>query len=96
MPGRSFIARSEAFASQPGPYSRIRRPQYVGFVLIMFGFLLQWPTLVTVAMFPVLATMYVLLALREERESEFRSTFDDHLSCVRSILVDSDSIVQRS
>jgi len=53
-----------------GPYARIRHPQYVGFVLIMLGFLLQWPTLVTLVMFPMLVTMYVLLAKREERESE--------------------------
>lgn len=53
-----------------GPYARIRHPQYVGFVLIMFGFLLQWPTLVTVVMFPILVTMYVLLAKREEVEAE--------------------------
>jgi protein-S-isoprenylcysteine O-methyltransferase Ste14 len=39
----------------------------------MFGFLLQWPTLVTLAMFPVLVTMYVLLARREERQSEASS-----------------------
>lgn len=51
-----------------GPYARIRHPQYVAFVLIMFGFLLQWPTLLTLAMFPVLVVMYVLLARREERE----------------------------
>jgi protein-S-isoprenylcysteine O-methyltransferase Ste14 len=53
-----------------GPYARIRHPQYVGFVLIMFGFLTQWPTLVTLAMFPILVTMYALLAQREEAESE--------------------------
>jgi protein-S-isoprenylcysteine O-methyltransferase Ste14 len=53
-----------------GPYARIRHPQYAGFVLIMFGFLLQWPTLVTIAMFPVLVLMYVLLARREEKDSE--------------------------
>jgi len=53
-----------------GPYARIRHPQYVGFILIMFGFLLQWPTLVTLVMFPILVTMYVLLARREEREAE--------------------------
>jgi protein-S-isoprenylcysteine O-methyltransferase Ste14 len=53
-----------------GPYARLRHPQYVGFVLIMLGFLVQWPTLVTLAMFPVLVTMYVLLARREEREAE--------------------------
>ena len=52
-----------------GPYARMRHPQYVGFVLIMFGFLLQWPTLITLIMFPILVTMYVRLARREERES---------------------------
>jgi len=52
-----------------GPYARVRHPQYVGFVLIMFGFLLQWPTLLTLLMFPILVTMYVRLAWREEREA---------------------------
>ena len=52
-----------------GPYARIRHPQYVAFVLIMFGFLLQWPTLLTLAMFPVLVFMYVRLARSEEREA---------------------------
>jgi protein-S-isoprenylcysteine O-methyltransferase Ste14 len=46
----------------------LRHPQYVGFVLVMFGFLLQWPTLVTLAMFPILVFMYWRLVLREERE----------------------------
>ena len=36
---------------------------------MMFGFLLQWPTLLTVIMFPVLVTMYVRLARSEEREA---------------------------
>jgi protein-S-isoprenylcysteine O-methyltransferase Ste14 len=53
-----------------GPYARVRHPQYVAFVLIMFGFLLQWPTIVTVLMFPVLVVMYVRLSLAEERDSE--------------------------
>jgi protein-S-isoprenylcysteine O-methyltransferase Ste14 len=52
-----------------GPYARIRHPQYVGFILIMLGFLLQWPTLITLVMFPILVTMYVRLARREEREA---------------------------
>lgn len=51
-----------------GPYARIRHPQYTGFVLIMLGFLLQWPTVLTVPMFPVLVAMYVRLARTEERE----------------------------
>lgn len=53
-----------------GPYSRVRHPQYIGFVAIMAGFLLQWPTFLTLAMFPVLVVMYVRLAISEERVSE--------------------------
>lgn len=65
-----------------GPYASIRHPQYAGFVLIMFGFLLQWPTIVTAAMFPVLVTMYVRLARREEREARaaFSEAYDRYAS----------------
>jgi protein-S-isoprenylcysteine O-methyltransferase Ste14 len=51
-----------------GPYARLRHPQYIGFVLIMTGFLVQWPTIVTLAMYPVLVFMYARLARREEAE----------------------------
>lgn len=54
--------------AQTGPYARVRHPQYIAFVLIMFGFLLQWPTILTLVMFPILCLMYVRLALSEERE----------------------------
>lgn len=49
-----------------GPYARIRHPQYVAFKLILLGFLLQWPTLLTLVMFPVLLLMYGRLAITEE------------------------------
>ena len=52
-----------------GPYAYVRHPQYAGFVAIMVGFLFQWPTLLTLAMFPVLIWMYVRLARHEERET---------------------------
>jgi len=52
-----------------GAYAYVRHPQYVGFVMVIFGFLLQWPTLLTLAMFPVLVFMYVRLARLEEREA---------------------------
>ncbi|MEW6353539.1 MAG: isoprenylcysteine carboxylmethyltransferase family protein [Pseudomonadota bacterium] len=63
-----YRARVENALVVTGPYARIRHPQYVAFVLIMFGFLLQWPTLLTLIMFPVLVWMYLRLAKREERE----------------------------
>lgn len=63
-----------------GPYRHVRHPQYIGLVAIMFGFLLQWPTLLTLAMFPVLVLMYVRLAIAEERDSEktFGQAWRDH------------------
>jgi protein-S-isoprenylcysteine O-methyltransferase Ste14 len=65
-----YAAQKNRTLATTGPYARIRHPQYVGFVFIMFGFLLQWPTILTLAMFPVLVFMYVHLARREEREVE--------------------------
>ncbi|WP_428406772.1 methyltransferase family protein [Hyphococcus sp.] len=53
-----------------GPYERMRHPQYAGFILIMVGFLFQWPTLLTLAMFPVLIFMYWRLSLTEERQAQ--------------------------
>ena len=38
-------------------------------IVIMLGFLLQWPAVLTLAMFPILVAMYVRLAHREEREA---------------------------
>lgn len=56
-----------------GIYADIRHPQYVAFIVIMLGFLLQWPTLLTLIMFPILTVMYVRLSFKEDEvaESEF-------------------------
>ena len=53
-----------------GIYARMRHPQYVAFIAIMLGFLLQWPTLPTLVMFPILTFMYIRLALHEEKTAE--------------------------
>ncbi len=75
-----FHAQREHRLASTGPYARIRHPQYLAFILIMFGFLLQWPTLPTVAMFPVLLAVYVRLARREERDAlaEFGDVYRDY------------------
>ncbi len=64
-----YRAQREGRLATTGPYARVRHPQYLGFIAILAGFLFQWPTLITLAMFPVLVFMYVRLALREEREA---------------------------
>ena len=73
--------RSHTLATT-GPYAYMRHPQYAGFIVIMFGFLLQWPTILTLLMFPVLVTMYVRLAGREEREvmAEFGNEYQRYAS----------------
>ena len=64
-----YAAQREHRLATAGVYAKVRHPQYDAFVLIMFGFLLQWPTLLTLVMFPVLVWMYVRLARREEQEA---------------------------
>jgi protein-S-isoprenylcysteine O-methyltransferase Ste14 len=49
-------------------YSIIRHPQYLGLILIILGFNIQWPTLPTLVMAPILILMYLRLARIEERE----------------------------
>jgi protein-S-isoprenylcysteine O-methyltransferase Ste14 len=73
-------AQREHRLAMSGPYGSVRHPQYVGFLLIMAGFLLQWPTLVTLVMFPVLAFAYTRLAMTEEREvrAQFGPAYDHY------------------
>jgi len=60
-------ARTGGLATD-GPYRHIRHPQYSAFLLIMVGFLVQWPTIPTLIMFPILVAIYRRLAIGEERE----------------------------
>ncbi|MDO8691071.1 MAG: methyltransferase, partial [Dehalococcoidia bacterium] len=55
-----------------GPYALLRHPQYAGLLLAIAGALVQWPTLITLAMAPILVLMYRRLAFREDRELEAR------------------------
>ena len=63
-----YKAQQAATVARTGAYRLIRHPQYVAFILVMFGYLLTWPTIPTLIMFPILVFMYVRLAGREERE----------------------------
>jgi protein-S-isoprenylcysteine O-methyltransferase Ste14 len=67
-----YAAQRAGRLATTGPYARIRHPQYVGFVLILTGFLVQWPTILTLAMYPVLVWMYLRLSRSEEAEARAR------------------------
>ena len=81
-------AQKEGTLAQGGLYARMRHPQYLAFIAIMFGFLLQWPTLPTLVMFPILIVVYVRLAKFEEREAikEFGSEYREYMAITPGFL----------
>lgn len=72
-------AKGERLVTE-GVYSYMRHPQYSGLFLITIGLLIQWPSLTTVIMWPILMIAYYRLAMREEREIErhFREEYVEY------------------
>lgn len=62
----------------------MQHPQYAGFIAILTGFMLQWPTLLALAMYPPPVVMYVVLVRNEEREAleRFDAAYDLHATHV--------------
>jgi len=83
-----YEAQRSRRLAKTGAYARIRHPQYVGFVLIMTGFVLQWPTLVTLSMFPILVFMYARLAKREQVEmlAQFGEEYRSYMAQVPAFI----------
>jgi len=61
------IFKGEGGLVTDGIYKYIRHPQYLGIFLMMIGMLVQWPTIITLIMFPILLITYLRLAKREEK-----------------------------
>lgn len=53
-------------------YSYVRHPQYSGLFLVTIGFLIQWPSLTTLIMWPILIFAYYRLAMKEEKNVELQ------------------------
>ncbi len=66
--GWATVHRGRGTLVTSGIYRYLRHPQYLGLILIVLGFNVQWPTLPTLIMGPVLIVMYVWLARREDEE----------------------------
>ena len=62
-----YASKGEKLVTE-GIYSRLRHPQYTGLFLITIGFLIQWPTLTALILWPILMVAYYRLAMREEKE----------------------------
>lgn len=63
-----------------GIYAYARHPQYTGLFLLIIGFLVQWPTFLTVLMAPVMLYAYIHLARVEERraKAEFGEAYNEY------------------
>lgn len=66
--GWATVHRGEGTLVTSGIYRYLGHPQYVGLILIVLGFNIQWPTILTLLMAPILIVMYVRLARREDQE----------------------------
>jgi len=64
------IRKAEGELVTSGLYGWVRHPQYLGLFLITVGMLIQWPTVITLLMWPLLTLMYYRLACKEEKELE--------------------------
>lgn len=73
--GWSRIYHAKGALVTDGIYSYLRHPQYLGIFLVTSGFLLQWITIPTAIMFPILLFSYYRLARSEE--AEMRAQFGD-------------------
>lgn len=65
--GWAKIYRAEGLVTD-GIYKLIRHPQYTGIILFTFGWLIHWPSVITLIFWPILTTSYVWLAIQEEKE----------------------------
>lgn len=82
--GWKKIYRAENELVTGGIYSFMRHPQYTGIILITFGMLIHWPTLITLLMWPFLLLAYYGLAKKEERglEERFGEVYQEYKSKV--------------
>ena len=64
-----YLANKQKRLATGGPYVLVRHPQYTGIFLVLFGEgVVHWPTIFSLAAFPIVVIAYALLARKEERQ----------------------------
>jgi protein-S-isoprenylcysteine O-methyltransferase Ste14 len=66
--GWERVYEAEGEMVTDGIYAHVRHPQYTGIFIVTTGFMIQWPTLSTLILWPFVIMMYVRLAKKEERQ----------------------------
>jgi len=77
--GWKQIHRAEGLVAT-GLYKYIRHPQYTGIFLFTFGWIMHWPTVLTLILWPILTAAYVWLARFEEKQAleEFGESYQTY------------------
>jgi len=63
-----------------GLYAYVRHPQYLGFLTLTLSMIIQWATIPTLIMWPILVILYYRLARQEEKEMEqkYREKYQEY------------------
>jgi len=85
--GWQRIHRADSLVSD-GIYRFVRHPQYTGLLLFTLGWILHWPSIITLALWPILVAAYVWLAKQEEKqaEEEFGEDWRTYAACTKRFL----------
>lgn len=81
MNGWERVYQSQGVLVTDGAYRYVRHPQYTGIFIITLGFMIQWPTLTTLILWPFVIAMYVRLAKQEEQDvlKEFPEAYREYM-----------------
>lgn len=63
-----YAASKQCLLATQGLYGVVRHPQYTGIMLAVFGQVVHWPTIITLALFPLIIFAYIRLARSEEAQ----------------------------
>jgi len=63
-----------------GIYSLSRHPQYLGFLIIIIGWFVGWPTILTAIFTPILIYKYVKVCIIEEKELSHIKAYEKYKS----------------
>ncbi|MCK8816828.1 DUF1295 domain-containing protein [Natroniella sulfidigena] len=75
------VYRGRGELVESGIYNYIRHPQYLGMFLLTTGMMIQWPTILTLIMWPILLYSYYRLAKKEEEDllEEFGADYQEYM-----------------
>jgi protein-S-isoprenylcysteine O-methyltransferase Ste14 len=81
---QAYAANRHSVLATQGLYGVVRHPQYAGIMLAVFGQIVHWPTIITLALFPLIIFAYVRLARSEE--TQLNARFGDQYLAYRQSL----------